>query len=380
MKHLTALFTLLFFGLSLTGLTSAQEATTEATQATLEGVATHDFDIDLGAGFISHAQLTTPLEGDGPFPTMILFHGSGPYDMDATYTTGFDAAPLSANFRLLAERLGQNGIAVLRFNKRGVNAFGDYDAAQVQASTLDRLVSDAEAVLSAAQEQEEVDAEQIYLYGWSEGTWVAANTAAKHADEIAGLILQGTPQDDIVHILEIQQKELMISYLTETTDADEDGALTLEEIATIPAGPVQYSSTFYLYDQTSTPDAPKINGFVDANRDGKIDIETELAPMVTMFLKNYSAYMPPVEASYDTAALLAESKLPTLLLHGAMDGWVPLADAEAIADAVPDTVTLKVYPTLGHALSETEALATDAFGVMDEGAIDDMVGWLEANR
>lgn len=386
MKHLTVLFTLLFFGLSLTGIASAQEATAEvpfyvyaqeAMQKTPQGVDVQNIDIDLGGGFTTYVQLTTPLEGEGPFPTVILFHGSGPYDLNATYRTDFDAPPLSANFLLLAERLGQQGIAVMRFNKRGVESTGLYDTDQIQASTLDVLVLDAEQILELAQRTPEVDKDRIYLYGWSEGAWVAANVAAKHADEIAGLILQGAPQGDIVHILETQQKELMIPYLTETTDADGDGALTLEEIATIPAGPVQYSSTFYLYEPGSPADAPTLNRFVNTDKDDAISIQDELVPMVEMYLTSYSAYLPKVEASHDTAALLAESAVPALLLHGALDGWVPLADAEAIVASAPDTVMLNVYPELGHALSVTDDLATDGFEMMDEGVIRDMVTWIE---
>lgn len=381
MKHLTVLFTLLVSGVFLTGTLFAQEATAEATAAALpDGVAASDFDIDLGEGFITHAELTYPADGEGPFPTVILFHGSGPYDMDATYSVDFTSAPLSANFRLLAERLPQQGVAVLRFNKRGVNGFGDYDAAQVQASTLDRLVADAETVLAAAQQHKNVDADHIYLYGWSEGTWVAANTAAKHPDEVAGLILQGTPQGDILHVLERQQKDLMIPYLTEHADVDGDGALSLDEITNLPAGPAQYSAQIYLYDRTSTPESPKINTFVDSSGDGKIDIKTELTPMVTMFLGNYASYMQPVAASYDVAALLTQVKRPVLLIHGEMDGWVPVEDAQTIADANPETVTLKTYATLGHALSVTDDMATDAFGVMDDAPINDIIAWLGEHK
>src|SRR4051812_8707651 len=81
-----------------------------------KGVRHQDLTIDLG-GFTTKAQLTYPAQGDGPWPTVILFHGSGPADMDAT-------TPVSSNFKLLAERLGAESVAVLRFNKRGVNRYG----------------------------------------------------------------------------------------------------------------------------------------------------------------------------------------------------------------------------------------------------------------
>lgn len=356
---------------------AAQEDADTVYETTSDGLVynAHSLEIDLG-GFVSQAELTTPTEGDGPFPTLILFHGTGPYDMDATYFNATGSEPLSANFRLMAERLPEAGIAVLRFNKRGVNGLNDYDMEQVQqASSLDQLVADADAVIEAAKALPEVDSDALYLYGWSEGAWVAANAAQSHP-EIAGLILQGAPDDAIETILDDQWLEIGLPYLTETIDADGDGALSIEEAAAVPSGPVGLMASYFLYDRTSTPDAPLINSFVDQSRDGLISIEEELRPTVEMYLSNYAQFAPKVESSYLIGELIAAAEIPTLLLHGENDGWVPAASAQAIADAAPDFVTLNLYPGLGHALSETEVLAEDAFFPMDSAPLDDLIMWV----
>ncbi len=394
MKHLYRSFVLLFaltiFPL-LTVNAAAQDAAAQdaaVQDAAVQDAAVQDADsptpsafivqpleIDLG-GFISKAELTLPADGEGPFPTVILFHGTGPYDMDATYITTADGEPLSANFRLMAERLPEAGIAVLRFNKRGVNGPDDYDMAQVQqAASLDQLVADAAAVIEAAEALPEVNSAALYLFGWSEGAWVAANAAQSHP-EIAGLILQGAPDDAIQTILDDQWLEIGLPYLAETIDADGDGALSIDEAATVPPGPVALMASYFLYDRASTPDAPLINSFVDQDGDGLIAIEDELRPMVEMYLSNYAQFAPQVESSYLTGELIAAAEIPTLLLHGENDGWVPAASAEAIADAAPDLVTLILYPDLGHALSETDILAEDAFLPMDDAPLDDLTAWI----
>src|SRR2546421_397489 len=55
---------------------------------------------------------TLPLPtGDGPFPAVVLVHGSGPHDRDETIGP-------SRPFRDLAGGLASQGIAVLRYEKR----------------------------------------------------------------------------------------------------------------------------------------------------------------------------------------------------------------------------------------------------------------------
>jgi hypothetical protein len=49
--------------------------------------------------------------GDGPFPAVVLVHGSGPYDGDETIGP-------NRPFKDLSDGLAQKGIAVLRYEKR----------------------------------------------------------------------------------------------------------------------------------------------------------------------------------------------------------------------------------------------------------------------
>ncbi|GAB5493829.1 MAG: alpha/beta hydrolase [Phototrophicaceae bacterium] len=338
---------------------------------------TEDYEIEFD-DWVSSAQLMLPDDSGDDFPVVILVHGSGPYDMNATsFDSSLDSTePISENFLLIAEYLAENGYASLRYNKRGVRALDDYDWEAVQASTLDVLIDDAGAVIDFAQTLDAVDSDNIFLYGWSEGAWVVSNITTMR-DDIAGLILQGAPQGSLADVLPYQYQEIALDYLRDVVDSDEDGLLSLDDIADVPMGSTQLMLPFFFYDPSSSPDNPIVNQFVDQNGDDLIDIDEELVPMISMYLSNIGGFLPPVDASYDTGALVAEATIPTLLLHGVNDGWVSVENAETIAEVSPDNTTLITYPELGHALSVTEILAEDGFYPMDAESLTDLVAWLD---
>ncbi|MEL6407914.1 MAG: prolyl oligopeptidase family serine peptidase [Chloroflexota bacterium] len=367
-----ALLLVLFFS------TAIYSANTLANETDTRAI---DYDIALDEDWTSTAQLTLPAESSDDLPSLvILFHGSGPYDMNATYSENpfSDEDPLSQNFLFIAETLAEQGVATLRFNKRGVITHGEYDQTQIQAD-LDQLVADANAVVDFALDLDSIDTEHIYLYGWSEGAWVIANVANQR-DDLAGLIMQGAPNGSFAELIPYQYQDIALPYFREVIDADGDGLVAPADVAEIPAGPVQLMAPFFIYQPGSDPANPSANAFVDSNSDGLIAIDDELAPAIEMYIGNLPAFMPQTDARTDTAELIAEAGIPTLLLHGDMDGWTAISGAEAIAEANPDLVTLNVYEGLGHALSETEQLAEDGFYPMASAPLDDLVTWLAGQR
>jgi len=363
---------------------TATDMVTTTTIVTPTGVSSGQFEngvryrnlaINLDGTFTSTAQLTYPPTAEGPWPTVILFAGSGPYDLDAT-SSDATGAPLSTNFRLIAEALGEAGIAVLRFNKRGVLGYGQYDMAQVQQASVNQLIADAESVLETAIAQAEVDAAQIFLYGWSEGAQVAANVAANHP-ELAGLILQAPPNGGLDETLQYQQLEVALPYLREEVDQNDDGQLSREELATIPPGPTWYTTLFYIWARDASPTNPAFQPGLDVNNDELIDIDEELLPVIQaqipVFAEGYAAVAPAAT----TAELVAGLEMQVLILQGRRDGWVSFRNAEAIAAAAPGTVTIIIYPNLGHALSPIKEPGADAFGVMAMRPIENVIDWIE---
>ncbi len=124
--------------------------------------------------------LTLP-RGQGPFPAAILLSGSGPHDRDESLVG-------HRPFLVLADYLTRKGIAVLRFDKRGIGkSTGDYANA-----TMDDFASDAEAALAYLITRKEIDGKKIGLIGHSEGGMIAPLVAA-HSSDVAWVVLLAGP-------------------------------------------------------------------------------------------------------------------------------------------------------------------------------------------
>lgn len=116
-------------------------------------------------GVVLAGTLTLP-HSPGPFPVVILLHGSAPLDRDSSL---FGHKP----FLVWADYLVKRGIAVLRFDKRSAGkSTGDYSVA-----TLEDFASDALAGVAYLKTRKEIDSKQIGLIGHSEGGMTATLAA-----------------------------------------------------------------------------------------------------------------------------------------------------------------------------------------------------------
>jgi hypothetical protein len=120
--------------------------------------------------------LTHPKTG-GPFPAALLITGSGSQDRDET-VLGFKP------FKLIADRLSRDGVAVLRVDDRGVGgSTGDPE----KATSAD-LAGDVRAGVAYLAGRRDVDRGRIGLIGDSEGGIIAPMVAADSKD-VAFIVL-----------------------------------------------------------------------------------------------------------------------------------------------------------------------------------------------
>jgi pimeloyl-ACP methyl ester carboxylesterase len=132
-----------------------------------------------GQGTIA-ATLTLP-QGAGPFPAAVLVGGSGPNDRDETIAG-------HKPFLVLADFLTRKGIAVLRYDKRGIaRSTGDYANA-----TIEDFASDVQSALAFLKSRKEVDAKRIGIVGHSEGGILGALIAPRSKD-VSWIVLLATP-------------------------------------------------------------------------------------------------------------------------------------------------------------------------------------------
>lgn len=127
--------------------------------------------------------LTVP-RGHGPYPAVVLVHGSGFADRDATRGAG-------KMFRDLAWGLASRGVATLRYDKRTLT-HALAVARQPDFTIDDELVDDALAAVELLRQTPRIDRARIYVLGVSLGG-VAAPRIAQRDPMIAGLILYSAP-------------------------------------------------------------------------------------------------------------------------------------------------------------------------------------------
>ena len=138
-------------------------------------------DVKVGAEpYLLGGTLTIP-SGHGPFPAIVLIHGSGPQDRDET---------IGANrvFRDLAEGLSSKGIVVLRYDKRSKI----YPAAMKKPTIDDETVLDALAAVRLLASRPEVDPKRIYVVGHSLGAQLAPEIGVR-SGSVAGVVLLAPP-------------------------------------------------------------------------------------------------------------------------------------------------------------------------------------------
>jgi dipeptidyl aminopeptidase/acylaminoacyl peptidase len=134
--------------------------------------------IDLGNGVKTNAQLTLPAVGKGPFPGVLLIHGTGAADKNETAGVVHknDPKPLTP-FWQIAQYLSERGFVVLRYDKRGVGGNNSISSNVWGNTTVNDLIHDAEKALNVLIQQPEVDSKRISLIGHSEGTVIAPRVA-----------------------------------------------------------------------------------------------------------------------------------------------------------------------------------------------------------
>jgi len=251
--------------------------------------------------------LTLPKTG-GPFPGVVLIAGSGPHDRD-------ESIAHHRPFLVLADFLTQKGIAVLRYDKRGI---GKSLGVLEDATTID-LAGDAAAAVAFLQARKEIDANKIGLIGHSEGGIIAPYLASRMKG-IAWLVLLAAPattgQDTF-----LKQSEL-IGRAGGLEDAQLVASLTFDREA------------YDLIRQEKDHDAlaeklvalVKETGFDAALPPAALEaqLRTLLSPWFRYFLDydplpNLRAVRCPVLALYGQKDLQVASKVNLPLMKGALD-------------------------------------------------------------
>jgi uncharacterized protein len=138
-------------------------------------------DVTFTNGDVRLAGTLTLPDGPGPHPAVVLISGSGPQNRDSELF-GF------RTFFVIADHLTRHGIAVLRYDDRGVGG----STGSVMASTSADFADDVSAAVDMLQDRPDIDPSHIGLLGHSEGGLVAV-LAATRTSNVSFVVLLATP-------------------------------------------------------------------------------------------------------------------------------------------------------------------------------------------
>jgi pimeloyl-ACP methyl ester carboxylesterase len=148
-------------------------------------------DVTFRSGPLHLAGTLTLPDGEGPWPGVLLIPGSGRVDRNENAKK----LPIDA-LREIARYLAEQGVATLRYDKRGVGASeGNY----YDTGFYDN-VSDASSALAFLKSHERIRPDLTFLLGHSEGALIAIRLAGTGADVAGAILLAGTarPGDEVM--------------------------------------------------------------------------------------------------------------------------------------------------------------------------------------
>jgi dienelactone hydrolase len=280
--------------------------------------------------------LTLP-NGPGPFPAVVLVHGSGAHDRDETIGP-------NKTFKDLAWGLAGQGIAVLRYDKRTLV----HGSEMVQVANLtvkEETVDDAQAAVDLLAAQREIQAKHVFVVGHSLGGYVGPRIAAGDA-KVAGLILLAGNSRPM--------EELLVEQVRHQVELH--GRIT-------PEGQAQI-------DQAEKEEA------AIRNPDLKPGVTVKLfgVPIPSSYFLDLRNYRP--------AEMAATLHIPILVLQGERDNNVRMADFDGWKKSLGNqpTATFKSYPALNHLFVPASGPA-DSPGLhhVSEEVIQDIASWVKKN-
>ena len=286
--------------------------------------------------------LTVP-KGAGPFPVVLLVHGSGPNDQD-------ESIGPNRPFRDLAEGLATKGVAVLRWDKRPLH-MGGIDVKPDDLTVKEEYLDDVAMAVAFAKTQPNLDPKRIFILGHSQGGWLLPWFLEQNPDVRGGISLAGNAR----HMLDVLVPQF--EYLAKVDD-DRIGPLEQVQIDGIK------EKVAHAREKDLPRDKPK----------------SELP------LNIPAAYWLAL-ASYDAPAVAKKVKQPLLFLNGGRDYQVTAQeDLELWKKSLagrPDTET-KVYPALNHLFIAGEGKSVpseyEKAGHVDAAVIDDVAKFVERNK
>ena len=273
--------------------------------------------------------------GNGPFPAVILVHGSGPNDRDETIGP-------NKPFKDIAWGLASNQIAVLRYEKR-TKQYPDRIINDINFTIKEEVVDDVLAAFNFLKNYDKIDSENIIILGHSLGAMVTPYIASIEQN-ISKIILLAPPARPLIDLIYNQT-----IYLAEL-----DGIVTEQESLAIQEVEIAIEKI-------------KSMNFSDNE----------------MIFSAYKAYWEYLN-NFDQVEIAEKLDLPILILQGRRDYQVTFEDDFYIWNNTlknKENVMLISYPNLNHLFMNGSGPSTNmeylVEGHVSSEVISDIIDWIK---
>ena len=309
--------------------------------------------------------LSFPKEGNN-FPAVVMITGSGGQDRN-------EGLLGHKPFLVISDYLTRNGVAVLRFDDRGIaQSTGDHSKA-----TSEDFARDVLSAVQFLKERNEIDKTKIGLIGHSEGGMIAP-LASIQSDDVSFIVLMagpGIPGDSIIYLQgeliqrvegaseeEVQKANKIQRKIISTVKNIKDEGVLKEKLEEIFRSEYSFMS--------------------DKEKNELGDLKTYLDAQIKSLTSSWFKYF----LKYDPVPVLEKVKRPVLAINGENDLQVPPKEnLSAIKSALQkggnknfETIELK---GLNHLFQTSESGKISEYGEIEETispiALQTVLDWIK---
>lgn len=302
--------------------------------------------------------------GKGPFPGVVLISGSGPQDRNSEV---FEHQP----FAVLADYLCRRGIAVLRYDDRGVAG----STGSFQGTTSADFAADAAAALGFLQKQKSIRKDRVGYIGHSEGGMIAPLAHALQPETNFAVLLAGVG---------IPVDSLLIEQISAVGRSE-----GLQQAVLDSQMAVNRQIFGWLKQLNEAVARDSLNAFFkrqslllpENDAKAKNQFESQQQAALATFFDPWFLYF----IRYEPDAALRNLNIPVLALNGDRDVQVLAASnlagmAASFEAAGNQAVTLKGLPGLNHLFQPSNTGAVSEYAeidiTFDEGCMQLIADWI----
>ncbi|MCR9291600.1 MAG: alpha/beta hydrolase [bacterium] len=321
------------------------------------------------AGVTLSGTLTLPQEqGQSKFPAVVLISGSGPQDRDETILG-------HKPFWVIADHFSKNGIAVLRYDERGVGqSTGDFS----QAQSTD-FADDARAAIDFLSQHPAIDSSSMGLCGHSEGGLVAPMVAVDDP-RVSFIVLMAGPGVTGEQVVTSQTR--LILEASGVGEEEIQRQLKMQRVFIDLAKENPLPTKVQFTSRALESIAPLLKEQEKAGDTGQQMVEAVFGQLVSPWFQFFLVH--------DPAQDLAQVRCPVLAINGEKDLQVdPKLNLPAITKALEQAPTndfeIVELPGLNHLFQQSATGLVQEYAELEETfntrALELMTNWiLEKSR